>query len=258
MSDSPLEESDPQDPLPQDPLSSLHIGELTSRYVSDLHAALDKWHRDQQLVFEQREVSLQQREHDLAEAQRALVRGESKLTEAWEEFHTEREALTEATERVFADQKALEELSARLNQQGLEQQELAEQNATMVESIQTREARLEVAERAVQQGEVKLIAGWESLAQEQQKFSEYSQRDDIRRTQASLSERAAEVVHWEQGVAETAQKLASAMAAFHPGQQTQLDQRLAELERREKQVALAEAKLGCASGSLDLNESTAQ
>ena len=53
-------------------------------------------------------------------------------------------------------------------------------------SLEKREAQLTEAQKALSDGETALIKGWESLANEQQQFVEYTQREDVSKLHPSL------------------------------------------------------------------------
>eukprot|EP00658_Telonema_sp_P-2_P002441 TRINITY_DN10920_c0_g1_i2.p1 TRINITY_DN10920_c0_g1~~TRINITY_DN10920_c0_g1_i2.p1 ORF type:complete len:243 (+),score=66.78 TRINITY_DN10920_c0_g1_i2:271-999(+) len=225
-------------------LAGLEIDTLTTRYIQDLYHHLTEWHQEQQRVFDLREQELQRRHREVVESEKSRERAEARLAAAWETFAVEREALDHELQRGAGDRRLLDIEREALDSKSIAMELRDAQNAELEQALGDREVEVEMREKAVKDGESQLIRSWETLSQEEQRFTEYSQREDVQRGQQSLSARAVEVVQWEQGMAETAQKLASAMAAFAPSQSQEANTRVEDLERRERVVAQAEARLG--------------
>ena len=244
----------------------LPVKELTDNYVAELRATLERMHKAQNDVFDDRERALQERETIMAENQRGMARGERKLMLAWEELAREQEALAEENAKASARAVAAAQLfhaywsksvSWTLFRQVTESQRvLAETEArltSMSKDLTAREARLESAEAALEtqrnqlgegerslaKGEARLVEGWESLYREQEALAKSHKESDLSGIKSSLSSRATDLVQREQGVAETATRLAAAMAAFSQPD----DHRAKLLTAREEAVKKREDEL---------------
>jgi len=230
---------------------------MTDAYVLELETGLRRWHQAQQDAFDEREKALQERELEIAETGRAMQRGERKLVLAWEEFSREQDSMTQMSTDLSGSKTALHDTESRLNQTAQQITTREAQVELAQRKIEMRQQQLDEGERALAESEKRLVESWESLYQEQEALAK-RQGPSLA---SNLSDRATDLVHREQGVADTATKLAAAMAAFSRPDEHR-EQALAAREkavlRREEAIALREQELetrqsscvqGLASGS---------